>query len=204
MIEAISGSSMALLQSFPRFPASLSIRGDGVLLRVPEMRDHAEWSELRHESQAFLKPWEPSWPTDDLTRAAFRRRLRRYAREMSGDTAYPFFIYRLEDGVLTGGCTLSNISRGVQQYGTLGYWSGKRFTGQGLMTAAVRTLLPYAFDELGLHRVQAACLPENEASKAVLRKTGFEEEGIARGYLRINGAWRDHLLFAVLASDVRT
>ncbi len=175
-----------------------------MFLRAPNMHDYEEWAQLREESRAFLTPWEPVWPADDLTRMSFRRRLRRYSKEVREDTAYPFFIFRSGDGALVGGCTLSNVSRGVQQYATLGYWAGERYAGKGFITAAVCALVPYAFNELRLHRIQAACLPENEASKAVLRKAGFEEEGIARGYLRINGAWRDHLLFAMLASDVRS
>ncbi|MEQ8951827.1 GNAT family protein, partial [Parvibaculum sp.] len=75
--------------------------------------------------------------------------------------------------------------------------------GRGYVTAAVRALVPYVFEELRLHRLQAACLPENERSRAVLRKCGFTEEGIARGYLRINGAWRDHVVYAILRDDPR-
>ncbi|MDE1173033.1 MAG: GNAT family protein [Parvibaculaceae bacterium] len=195
---------MALLYSFSRTAGLSLITGAGVFLRAPDMRDYEEWALLREESRAFLTPWEPVWPADDLTRPSFRRRLRRYSKEAREDTAYPFFIFRSEDSALVGGCTLSNVARGVQQYATLGYWAGERHAGKGFVTAAVRALAPYAFDELRLHRIQAACLPENEPSKAVLRKTGFEEEGIARGYLRINGTWRDHLLFAMLASDVRS
>ena len=98
---------------------------------------------------------------------------------------------------------IRRVQRGVQQSCTLGYWAGERHAGRGHVTAAVRALIPFVFEELKLHRLQAACLPENERSRAVLRKCGFTEEGIARGYLRINGAWCDHVVFAILRDDRR-
>lgn len=194
---------MAFLRSISKpDPASL-ILGDGVYLRVPQMSDFAEWAALRDESRDFLTPWEPTWPTDDLTRTAFRRRIRRYQREMRDDHAYPFFIFRERDNVLVGGCTISNVHRGVQQDCTLGYWAGAPFAGQGYVTRAVRALIPHVFEELKLHRIVASCLLENERSKAVLRRCGFREEGYTRGLLRINGVWRDHVQFAILRDDPR-
>jgi ribosomal-protein-alanine N-acetyltransferase len=194
---------MAFLRSISKpDPASLVI-GEGVALRSPQLTDYAEWSALRERSRDFLVPWEPTWPADDLTKASFRRRLRRYQREIRDDNAYPFFIFRETDGAMVGGCTLSNIHRGVQQDATLGYWAGAPFAGQGYITRAVRALLPFVFEELKLHRLQASCLLENERSKAVLRRCGFREEGYARGLLLINGVWRDHVQFAILRDDPR-
>ncbi|MES1989734.1 MAG: GNAT family protein [Pseudomonadota bacterium] len=194
---------MAFLRSISKpDPASL-VMGDGVYLRLPQMSDFAEWADLRDESRDFLTPWEPTWPTDDLTRTAFRRRLRRYQRELREDHAYPFFIFRAEDDALVGGCTISNVHRGVQQDCTLGYWAGAPFAGQGYVTHAVRALIPHVFEELKLHRIVASCLLENERSKAVLRRCGFREEGYTRGLLRINGVWRDHVQFAILRDDPR-
>lgn len=178
-----------------------TILGDGLYLRNPLPTDFLQWATLRHQSRAFLTPWEPTWGVDDLTRTSFRRRLRRYQREIREDQAYPFFIFREEDDVLLGGCTLSGVQRGVQQGCSLGYWAGEMHAGRGYVTAAVRALIPFVFEELKLHRLQAACLPENERSRAVLRKCGFTEEGIARGYLRINGAWRDHVVYAILSDN---
>jgi ribosomal-protein-alanine N-acetyltransferase len=194
---------MAFLRSMSKPEMAPFVVGDGVYLRGPQMADFAEWASLREGSREFLVPWEPTWPADDLTRTSFRRRLRRYLREVREDRAYPFFIFREEDGALVGGCTLSNVNRGVQQSCTLGYWAGEVYAGKGYVTKAVRALVPYVFEELRLHRLQAACLPENERSKAVLRRCGFREEGYARGYLRINGVWRDHVLFAMLRDDPR-
>ncbi len=173
-----------------------------MFLRPPVMGDYEEWAALREVSRAFLVPWEPIWPADDLSRPAYRRRLKRYAQEMREDAGYALFVFQKEDGALIGGLTLSNIRRGVTQSCSLGYWMGQPYSGKGLMRETVRCIVPFVFEQLGLHRLEAACVPNNEPSKAVLRHAGFKEEGLARRYLRINGAWQDHLLFALLDSDL--
>ena len=175
-----------------------SIAGDGVTLRPPQMTDYAEWAALRETSRDFLAPWEPTWPTDDLTRSAFRRRIRRYAEDLRTDQGYAFLIFRRADDVLVGGLTLANIRRGVAQAGSLGYWMGLPHVRQGYMTAAVRTITSFAFDTLRLHRLEAACIPTNAGSIKLLENTGFSREGYAREYLCINGIWQDHLLYARL------
>jgi ribosomal-protein-alanine N-acetyltransferase len=172
------------------------IKGDGISLRAPQMSDFSEWAALREASRDFLTPWEPTWPADDLTRAAFRRRLKRYAEEIRSDQAYPMFLFAAGKGPLIGGLTLTNIRRGVAQAGSLGYWIGGPFARQGYMTRGVRALIPFAFEALRLHRLEAACIPGNQASVRLLEKTGFTREGYARQYLCINGIWQDHLLFA--------
>jgi ribosomal-protein-alanine N-acetyltransferase len=177
------------------------VAGEGVSLRPPQFGDHAEWAALREESRRFLTPWEPIWPDDDLTRSAFRRRLKRYAEDQRNDLAYAFLIFRRTDGKLVGGLTLANVRRGVAQAGSIGYWVGAPYARHGYMTAAVRALIPYCFGTLQLHRLEAACIPGNNASIGLLEKTGFQREGYARGYLCINGVWHDHLLYARLAED---
>jgi ribosomal-protein-alanine N-acetyltransferase len=177
------------------------ISGQGLFLRVPSLADYPEWAQLRAESRAFLTPWEPTWPADDLTRAAFRRRIRRYQTEIREDHSYPFFIFTQPDSVLVGGVTLSNVTRGMTQTGTVGYWMGERHAGRGLMTRAVQALVPFAFNALRLHRLEAACLPHNAASMRLLLKVGFRREGLARGLVCINGRWQDHIVFALLADD---
>ena len=178
-----------------------AVTGNGVLLRLPVASDFPEWAALREQSRAFLTPWEPIWPPDDLTRPAFRRRLRRYAEDQRTDAAYAFLIFRVSDGAMVGGLTLANIRRGVAQAGSIGYWTGQPFAHQGYMSAAVRALIPFCFGSLRLHRLEAACIPSNKPSIALLEKTGFQREGYARGYLCINGAWQDHLLYARLKDD---
>jgi ribosomal-protein-alanine N-acetyltransferase len=191
---------MALFRTiaFPDQPPL--IEGDGVYLRAPQMGDFAEWAEVRAASRAFLTPWEPIWPHDDLTRTAFRRRLKRYAEDVRSDQAYAFFLFA-KDGTLVGGLTLANIRRGVAQAGSLGYWMGERFARRGFMTAAVNSLIPFSFGALRLHRIEAACIPSNVASIRLLEKTGFQREGYAREYLCINGTWQDHYLYALLKTD---
>ena len=174
------------------------IEGDGVFLRAPQMSDYSEWTALREASRAFLTPWEPTWPSDDLSRGAFRRRLRRYAEDQRADTSYAFFLFRKRDDALVGGVTLANIRRGVAQAGSLGYWIGEPFARRGLMSDAVQALVPFSFGSLRLHRLEAACIPSNTASIRLLEKAGFVREGYAREYLCINGLWQDHLLFARL------
>jgi ribosomal-protein-alanine N-acetyltransferase len=178
-----------------------ALAGEGVVLRPPQMTDFAPWAGLRETSRDFLTPWEPTWPADDLTRAAFRRRLKRYAEDQRTDQAYAFFLFRREDEELIGGLTLANIRRGVAQAGSLGYWMGAPFVRRGYMTAAVLALVPFAFGTLRLHRLEAACIPTNGASIRLLEKTGFVREGYAREYLCINGMWQDHLLYARLQDD---
>lgn len=180
----------------------LAVKGQNVLLRPPQMSDHEAWAALREESRDFLTPWEPVWPADDLTRAAFRRRLRRYEEDQRTDQAYAFMIFRTGDDALLGGVTLANMRRGVAQAGSIGYWVGARYARQGVMTAAMRALVPFAFDSLRLHRLEAACIPTNAASVALLEKSGFTREGYAREYLCINGLWADHLLYARLRNDM--
>lgn len=191
---------MALLDWISPDP-SLVVEGAGVTLRPPRASDHRPWSELRFRSREFLQPWEPAWPEDDLTRAAFKRRLAVYAREIEIGGAYPFFVFRDDDEALVGGATLSNIRRGVAETATLGYWIGQPYIRRGYATAAVRAMCAFGFDRLKLHRIEAACLPANAASQGVLENCGFEHEGRARAYLKINGTWRDHLLFGLVKTE---
>jgi ribosomal-protein-alanine N-acetyltransferase len=191
----------AFLRNPPWTGLPTVLDGERIYLRPPQPSDWSQWARLRAASREFLTPWEPTWVADELTRNAYRRRLRRYGRDARDGFGYAFFMFHKPDDVLLGGLTLSNIRRGVTQSCSLGYWMGEPFAGKGYMQEAVRVLLPFVFDELRLHRLEAACLPSNEPSKGVLRNVGFHEEGYAREYLRIDGQWRDHVLFAMLASD---
>jgi len=177
------------------------IRGGGLLLRPLNMGDYGPWAELRALSRDHLTPWEPMWARDELTRSAYRRRLRYYQREAREDLSYAFGIFDEAEERLLGGLTLSNVRRGVTQAASLGYWLGLPHVGQGRMSAAVRAVMPHAFGVLRLHRLEAATMPGNAASIRVLERTGFEREGFARRYLKINGVWQDHILFARLADD---
>jgi ribosomal-protein-alanine N-acetyltransferase len=180
----------------------IELRGAEVCLRHPAMGDYADWAELRAMSRQHLTAWEPQWARDELTRSAFRRRLRQYQRELRDDQGYAFFIFRDDAATLLGGLSISNVRRGVAQAASIGYWIGLPHTRRGHMTDAVRTVLPFAFRTLGLHRLEAACLPHNAASARVLEKAGFKREGMARRYLKINGVWQDHDLYSLIQDDL--
>lgn len=175
-----------------------------LVLRPPADRDFESWASLRERSRDFLAPWEPAWPDDSLTRDSYRRRVRRFHQNWRSDAGYALFIFHRTTSALLGGVTLSNVRRGVAQSASLGYWIGAPYAGRGVMGEAARAgVLPFAFDTLKLHRLEAACLPHNERSRRLLLRTGFQEEGLARKYLCIDGAWRDHTLFGLVAEDWR-
>ncbi len=176
-------------------------RGAGVALRVPSPSDYVAWATLRAASRAHLVPVEPQWSHDELSRTSYRHRLRRYQRDIKEDLGYAFFIFREWDNEMLGGVSLSNVRRGVTQAAALGYWIGARHVRNGYMRAAMRALLPFAFDNLRLHRIEAACLPHNAGSIRVLEGAGFRREGLAQRYLKINGVWQDHALYALTEED---
>jgi ribosomal-protein-alanine N-acetyltransferase len=178
--------------------------GERTYLRPPARGDYKQWIEVREQSRGFLEPWEPSWGEDALERVVFRDRVARILQEWRLDLGYGFHIFRRLDDKLIGGVNLNNVRRGVAQAANLGYWMGEIYAHQGYMTDAIRVLLPHALQGLGLHRIDAACIPENMPSRHLLAKFGFREIGEAKGYLKINGEWRDHLLTSALLEDVMT
>ncbi len=182
-----------------REPAQLFT--ERLMLRRPDPQDFENWSTLRAKSADFLKPFEPAWTADELSRSAYRMRMRRQEAEINAGRGLPWFLFSLENGGLVGGLTLSNIRRGVAETATLGYWMGEDYAGLGYMREAVGVVCQNAFSEHGLHRIEAATVVENERSQRLLKRCGFRPEGTARGYLKICGTWRDHLLFARLVSD---
>jgi ribosomal-protein-alanine N-acetyltransferase len=173
--------------------------GSKVFLRAPRSADYLAWKTLRKESRAFLKPFEPRWTEADLGHPVYQSRLKRGREESKAGTDYTFFIFLKDSGreTLVGGITLSNIRRRAAQFANLGYWMGHDFAGKGYMSEAVGLVVAYAFDSLSLHRVHAAFLPHNQASRRVLEKNGFKEEGFAENYLQIDGKWADHVLFGL-------
>ncbi|MBC7138399.1 MAG: GNAT family N-acetyltransferase [Defluviimonas sp.] len=179
------------------------IETERMVLRLPAHLDFRAWSGLRARSRAFLAPWEPAWAEDHLGRRAFTHRVYWAARAELQGTALPLFLFRREDDVLLGAITLDNIRRGPAQSGTLGYWVGEPYARHGYMREAIRAVVHHAFSELDLSRIEAACLPENMASRGVLEKSGFKYEGVAQSYLQINGRWRNHVLYSNLRSDRR-
>lgn len=181
----------------------IEIETDRLTLRLPKQSDHGEWANLRRTSLEFLKPWEPLWSKDHLTRKSFANRVYSAARSAETGVGLPLFLFRREDQKLLGAVTLDNIQRGPAQTGTLGYWVGQKYARMGFMKESVDAIVFYAFDTLDLSRIQAGCLPENKASRSLLEKSGFKYEGVAQSYLQIDGRWRTHVLYANLRGDRR-
>lgn len=179
---------------FGRDPTPTLTRGD-LVLHAYTLSDYPAWRRVRLKSRAFLKPFEPSWSEADLGLGAFRQRVARARREAASGTEFAFLLTLRGD--LVGGLTLSNIRRRAAQQANLGYWMSQDAAGKGLMSRAVGMVLPYAFETLDLNRVHAACLPHNAASRRVLEKNGFREEGYAEHYLEIDGRWQDHVLYGL-------
>ena len=163
---------MRLFRNLSSPAGNLRLSGDNVYLRAPAERDWRAYVEVRAASRKFLEPWEPAWPPDALGREAYFRRLNRYAADWRDDIGHSFFIFRNDDDALLGGISLSNVRRGVAQCGTLGYWIGESHARQGYMSEALRLIIEFCFGQLALHRIEAACLPHNEASQKLLRGPG--------------------------------
>jgi len=181
----------------------LQIETQRMTLRSPTHSDFRPWAALRLASADHLTPWEPSWAADHLTRKAFTNRVYWAQRSVTSGTALPLFMFRRDDDALIGAITLDNIRRGPAQAGTLGYWTGASFARQGYMQEAIQAVVHYAFTRVDLSRIEAACLPENAASRGLLESCGFKYEGVAQSYLQISGRWRTHVLYAALRIDRR-
>ncbi|MEM7188650.1 MAG: GNAT family protein [Pseudomonadota bacterium] len=181
----------------------VALESDRLILRPPNARDFTAWSALRRDSRAFLSPWEPTWSPDHLTLRAFRNRVVWADRMIRQGDALPLLMVLQDSDEIVGGITLSNIRRTPAQSGTLGYWTGAQHARQGYMAEAISRLRTHAFAEMGLSRLEAACLPENAPSRKLLEKCLFKYEGVAQAYLQINGRWRNHVLYASLREDRR-
>lgn len=181
----------------------IRLETERMALRLPAHSDFNAWTALRQDSRDFLVPWEPTWSADHLSRKAFTNRVYWAQRASRAGTAIPFFLERSVDGALLGAITIDNIRRGPAQMATIGYWIGAPFARQGYMTEAIGAVTRHAFTAMDLSRIEAACLPDNAASRAALERSGFKYEGVAQSFLQINGRWRTHVLYANLRHDRR-
>lgn len=184
-----------------RRTSPLAIETERMTLRLPEMSDHLAWSRLRRTGERFLRDWEPVYAPDYLSRRAYRNRVYWAHRAREEGKALSLFLVRRDDGALMGAITLDNIRRGPAQMANVGYWIGPDYVRRGYMLEALRGVMDHAYGLLDLGRIEAACLPENLASRNLLEKAGFVCEGRASAYLQIAGRWRDHVLYAHLRSD---
>jgi ribosomal-protein-alanine N-acetyltransferase len=181
----------------PHPPLDTQLIGPRVLLRMADSENWRAWRTLREASRDFLVPWEPLWPSNALSYGFFCSLLRRQWRDWRSGKGFAFTIFTHggPKPELIGGITLGDVRYAAAQKGTIGYWIGQPYAGQGLMTEAVDLVCTFAFETLYLQRVEASCLPRNDASKALLTRMGFEQEGYAKAYLQINGKREDHLLW---------
>lgn len=186
-----------------RLRSKVRIDTERLVLRPPVHSDYRAWAGVREDSAEFLKPWEPSWSNDHLTRKGFVNRVYWANRSISQGTALPLFLERRSDKRLIGAITLDNIRRGPAQAGTIGYWIGQSYARHGFMREALTAVVHHAFEVMDLSRIESACLPENTASRGLLEKCGYKYEGVAQSYLQINGRWRNHVLYANLRRDRR-
>ena len=185
----------------PGWPAHLS--WGPVELHPLRRRDAAEWSRLRLANEKWLSPWEPSAPVPWRERhspAAYRGMRRAVARRARLGTSLPFAVR--VDGRLAGQVPVDNIVRGALRSGYLGYWIDREVAGRGMASLAVALVGDHVFGRVGLHRLQADIRPENGPSQRLVERLGFRKEGRLRRYLDIDGDWRDHLAYALLAEDV--
>lgn len=172
-----------------------------VILRHPKWADYEDWVELRRTNEEHLSPWEPLWNPNHLTRPSYRARLSRFKKMVNNEKGYPFHVFRETDSKIIGACNITHIERGISQSAKLGYWVGEQYSRQGYARASVRAACRFCFDELGLHRIEAAVRPDNTPSVLLLEAQEFAREGIARDYLKINGQWHDHIIYSRLSSD---
>ena len=172
-----------------------------VVLRHPRWADFDDWVDLRQENKAYLKPWEPEWDDKHLSRLSYRSRLARFKKMVGSENAFPFHIFRASDDRLIGACNVTHVERGVVQSAKLGYWVGQHYARKGFARASVATACKFCFETLGLHRVEAAVQVDNTASVKLLTAVGFKHEGTARDFLKIDGKWQNHEIYAKLSSD---
>jgi [ribosomal protein S5]-alanine N-acetyltransferase len=170
-------------------------------LRPIRQRDRRSWLRLRRDNREWLREWDATMPPGGPVRATSFPRMVRELRALAREgRALPFVVTYDEE--LVGQVTVSNIVWGSARWAQIGYWIDEKHAGRGIIPTAVAMAVDHAFGELGLHRIEIAIRPENPASLRVVEKLGFTRIGEAPRYLHINGAWRDHVLFALTAEDV--
>ena|SRR5947209_324478 len=179
------------------------ISGEVVALRAFASGDVAELTELRVRNRTFLEPWEPRRSEGFFTEGGQRAEIERDRQEWAADRTYAFAIVERPTGAMRGRIALANVVRGAWENATLGYFVDREVGGRGFATEAVALALRFAFGPCRLHRVQAAVMPKNARSRRVLEKNGFRHEGFSPRYLRLDGEWRDHDLFAITVEEVR-
>ncbi len=176
--------------------------GEKVFLKTPVKENWSEWAKLRQKSKNFLQPWEPKWPKNFLTQESFSIFINMVEIALRNKTAYNFFIFNKKNNHLMGGISLNVFKSEGYKSITIGYWMGQDYAGKGYMKDSLKVVCDFCFNDLNFYRIEAACLPKNITSKKVLLNAGFEIEGYAKKYLKINGSLEDHLLLAKIKKDI--
>jgi ribosomal-protein-alanine N-acetyltransferase len=194
---------MSFLNAYSLKKNQFEITGQKVILRPPQYSDWKAWADERKKNKLYLQPWEPLWSINELERSSFVKRVRMFERLSHNDQAYSFLIYKSDNEDFIGEVNISNVQRGIIQSCTIGYWIAKDCEGKGMMSESLELVKEFIFNELKLHRIEAACLPHNIPSLKVLLKNGFIKEGTARKLLKINDKWQDHTVLSFIFDDFK-
>ena len=194
---------MSFLNAYSLKKNQFEITGQKVILRPPQYSDWKVWADERKKNKLYLQPWEPLWSINELERSSFVKRVRMFERLSHNDQAYSFLIYKSDNEDFIGEVNISNVQRGIIQSCTIGYWIAKDCEGKGMMSESLELVKEFIFNELKLHRIEAACLPHNMPSLKVLLKNGFIKEGTARKLLKINDKWQDHTVLSFILDDFK-
>jgi ribosomal-protein-alanine N-acetyltransferase len=171
-----------------------------VTLRPLAVSDHDDWRRARQRNAAWLVPWDATVPPGGEARpTSFKQLVRRLSRQARAGTTFPFAIE--VEGRFAGQVTVNNVVRGSAQFASVGYWIDRDFAGRGVMPRAVALVIDHCFTAAGLHRVEIAIRPENSNSLRVVEKLGIHEVGYAPRFLHIDGAWRDHRIYAITKEE---
>jgi len=194
---------MSFLNAYSLKKNLFEITGQKVILRPPQYSDWKAWADERKKNKLYLQPWEPLWSINELERSSFVKRVRMFERLSHNDQAYSFLIYKSDNEDFIGEVNISNVQRGIIQSCTIGYWIAKDCEGKGMMSESLELVKEFIFNELKLHRIEAACLPHNIPSLKLLLKNGFIKEGTARKLLKINDKWQDHTVLSFILDDFK-
>ena len=194
---------MSFLNAYSLKKNLFEITGQKVILRPPQYSDWKAWADERKKNKLYLQPWEPLWSINELERSSFVKRVRMFERLSHNDQAYSFLIYKSDNEDFIGEVNISNVQRGIIQSCTIGSWIAKDCEGKGMMSESLELVKEFIFNELKLHRIEAACLPHNIPSLKVLLKNGFIKEGTARKLLKINDKWQDHTVLSFILDDFK-
>ena len=177
------------------------IESSRIIIRHPKRRDWRAWVNLRKESHKFLQKWEPYWDIKQCNKSGYMRQLKTQRTKAAYDQAYSFLCFKKDSKVLLGGLNISNIQRGVIQTCNIGYWLGEKNIGNGYMEESIKAIIPYIYEQLKIHRIQAFTLENNIASRKLIEKVNFKKEGVLREAMKINNEWRDHVIYSLLLDD---